>query len=108
MISAPEAARYPFVAALSGCRNGMESVDRFWFSGAPARSWTHEHPTGRLNGEVVPRSRYSRCWLRIDPMTRASWHPSALIANKPGLAACRSLYISALDPPVRVRGAGPT
>jgi hypothetical protein len=29
MISAPEAARYPFFAALSGCRNGMGIVDRF-------------------------------------------------------------------------------
>jgi hypothetical protein len=29
IISAPEAARYPFFATLSGCRNGIERVDRF-------------------------------------------------------------------------------
>jgi hypothetical protein len=31
MISAPEAARYPFFAALSGCRNGMGSSIGFDF-----------------------------------------------------------------------------
>jgi hypothetical protein len=31
MISAPEAARYPFFAALSGCRNGMGSSIAFDF-----------------------------------------------------------------------------
>jgi len=46
MISAPEAARYPFFAQLSGCRNEIGIGDRFWFSGARGRGSTHEHSSG--------------------------------------------------------------
>jgi len=48
MISAPEAARYPFFAPLSGYHNEIGIGDRFLFSGAHRQSWTHEHSAGHF------------------------------------------------------------
>ena len=65
MISAPEAARYPFFAPLSGYRNEMaigRSILIFWSARQELNPrtfhWTFQE-------EVVPRGPKSRCCLRI-------------------------------------------
>src|SRR2546427_678645 len=80
MISALEAARYPFLAPLSGYRNEIGIGDRFLFSGA----------RGRVEPTNIPPdiSRGSRAAQSAVPLLLAhrsdhvpSWRPNARISQ---------------------------
>src|SRR5438128_3696095 len=98
MISALEAARYPFLAPLSGYRNEIGIGDRFLFSGAAELNPRTFRRT--FQEEVVPRSPQSRCCLRIDQITclagartRESANPTPHARPEPGRVSMRRCYL---------------